>query len=217
MKIPKHIKAVIFDVDGLLINSEPFWMKADKEFFAMHDKEHTSAVNDKVRGMGHKDIMEKFKDEYGFEGKTEDLIAQRKALLYDKLMPDISLMEGAELLISRLKENGYPMAIATGGHGKEKMKELLVLLGVESAFSNIITADEVEHGKPEPDIFLKAAESINVKPEDCLVFEDAPNGVIAGKSAGMIVYGVNQDEWWRRELEASGADEVFASLAELTA
>jgi 16S rRNA pseudouridine516 synthase len=215
MKIPSHIKAVIFDVDGLLIDSEPYWMQADQAFFSLHNKKHTTEIHNKVKGMGQKDIMEQFKIDYGFEGDTAELIAQRKELLYDKLMPEITLMEGAEELINHLKENGYPLAVATGGHSKEKMKELLVILNLEPAFAEIVTADQVEHGKPAPDIFLKAAEHLNTDPSACLVFEDAPNGVLAGKAAGMTVYGVNKDEWWRRELKDSGADQIFTSLLEV--
>jgi HAD superfamily hydrolase (TIGR01509 family) len=206
-----------FDVDGLLIDSEPYWIKADADFFSKHKKKHTPEVNNKVRGMGHKEIMERWKKEYGFTGDTEALTAQRKALLYEHLLPEISLMEGAKELIARLKELKYPMAIATSGHGKEKVKDLLDTLTVGDAFTAIITADMVAKSKPAPDIFLKAASSLNLNPLDCLVFEDAPNGVRAGKAAGMTVFAVNSDSSWKQPLQEAGADKIFKSLAEITA
>jgi 16S rRNA pseudouridine516 synthase len=217
MKIPRTIKAVIFDMDGVLIDSEPYWMRANEDFFSLHNKKHTPEVTHKIMGMGHKDIMERFKEEYGFDGDTDALIAQRKAFLYKKLLPEISLMEGARDLITDLQKRKFPMAIATGGHGREKMKELLAILKIDNAFKEIVTADEVAHGKPAPDIFLKAGASLKVDPSSCLIFEDAPNGVLAGKAAGMTVFAVNQDTEWRKKLQEAGADMVFKSLLEITA
>lgn len=216
MDIPQHIRAVIFDVDGLLIDSEPYWEKADSDFFSKHNKKHTPEVNNKVRGMGHREIMEAWKEEYGFTGDTEALIAQRKALLYKHLLPEITLMKGAKELIEDLKKLNYPLAIATSGHGKEKVKELLDSLTIGDAFAVIVTADMVAKSKPAPDIYLKAASSLNISPVDCLVFEDAPNGVRAGKAAGMTVFAVNSDSRWRQPLEEAGADEVFTFLEKLS-
>ncbi len=107
------------------------------------------------------------------------------------------------------------MAIATSGPHKKHLPLLLKKLKIASYFSAIVTAEDVKKAKPAPDLFLKAAEELDVNPADCLVLEDAPNGILAAKRAGMIGYGVNKNREVQKELKKAGADGVFSTLTEI--
>lgn len=217
MKIPKHIKAVIFDMDGLLIDSEPYWRQTTEAFFAKHNKPFSDEVHRHIMGRGLRDIIEYFKSEWGFEGDTDAMIVERKELLYTYLLENLTLMEGAEELIRALHEKNIPLAIATSGHSVEKTKQIVQKFDLEKCFSVFASGDDVQNAKPAPDIFLKAAELLNIDPIYCLVFEDAPNGVRAGKAAKMTVYGVNSDTEIKSNLLTAGADKAFLSITEVSA
>lgn len=216
MTISQNTKAVIFDMDGLLIDSEQAWEKADAELFRRYNKKHTPEINKHIMGKKPRENVAYFIKEFGFESTVDELLEERLALVYEVLLADLSLMEGAEALVYALHEQKYKMAIATSGHSPKRAREITEKLGLDSYMTVIVSGDDVKHGKPEPDIFLKAAELIGVDPSDCLVFEDAPKGVQAGKAAGMLVYGVNKDKDLAMKLKEAKADQVFASLAEVT-
>lgn len=216
MKIPSHIKAVIFDMDGLLIDSEPYWKKTTEAFFAKHNKPFHPRVHEYAHGRGLRDIVEYFKSEWGFEGDTDALIAERKQVLYELLLKELALMEGADKLIRALHKKRIPLAIATSGHSRERTKEILGKVGLEKIFAVLVSGEEVSHAKPDPEIYVKTAKLLTVKSENCLIFEDAPNGVLSGKDAGMFVIGVNTEQEIAEKLQKSGADKVVASLKEVT-
>lgn len=215
MKLPTSIKAVIFDVDGLLIDSEPYWKKTTETFFAKHNKPFKQEVHQYLHGRGLRDTIEYFKREHGFVGDTDELIAKRREMLYEYLLPNVTLMEGAEKLIRSLHKEGLPLAIATSGHTRDRTKLLLQKLGLEDIFSVLVSGDDVTNAKPAPDIFLLAAQLLGVDPRQCLVLEDAPNGVLAGKAAGMVVYGVNKNEEIYFRLKEVKPDKLLHSLLEL--
>lgn len=216
MRIPPDIKAVIFDMDGLLIDSEPYWRQTTEAFFAKHNKVFSEEGHRYIHGRGLRDIIEYFKREWGFEGDTDALIEERKEMLYEFLLKNLSLMDGAESLIHALDKKIIPMAIATSGHSRQRTKEILGALGVEHGFSVLVSGEDVKQAKPSPDIYLKTAELLTVEPKHCLVFEDAPNGVKAGKAAGMFVVGVNSDVAIAKKLQESGADNVLTSLKQVS-
>ncbi len=215
MNIPSHIKAVIFDMDGLLIDSEPYWQKADAKVFARHGKRHSPEINKQIMGMGHKQIAEHFKRKYGFEKERDALVKERKDTFYETIMGDLQLMEGAKELIQALYDQNYAMAIATSGHSTEKTAEILEKLDLDVYIPILVSGDDVKRSKPDPEIYLKAAQELHVDPKDCLVVEDAPNGAKAGKAAGMMVYGINKDKELAKNLEKEKADKVFESLKEI--
>ena len=215
MKIPSNIKAVIFDVDGLLVDSEGFWDKADKILLEKRGFRPTVELFRKRLGTGHISTIKIFKNEFGIEESIESLGNDRLVIFYELLWKDLQLMEGARELIKKLRKRNILCAIATGGHTQENLAEMLHKLNIFSQFSSLVTGFEVERQKPFPDIFLKAAENLEINPAKCLVFEDAPSGVRAAKRAGMIAWGVNKNSAIQKALKEAGADEVFRSLKEV--
>lgn len=214
-KIPSHIKAVIFDLDGLLIDSERFWDEADKVLLQKRGFTPTHELFLKRLGTGHLPTMQIYKDAFGMEESVESLSTDRLEIFYDILWKDLQLMEGAKELIENLKQADIALAIATGGHTQENLVRILKELNISSHFSFLVTGTEVQRQKPYPDIFLKAAEGLAIDPVDCLVFEDAPSGVKAAKAAGMMAWGVNKNAAAQKELEVVGADLVLHSLSEV--
>lgn len=208
-------KAVIFDLDGLLIDSEQSWRSATALFFKRHNKIYTDAISEKIMGMGLREITEFFKTTYGFTGDTDALVEERRSLMYESLLKNITLMPGAKKIITYVFLHHIPMAIATSGHTKQKTKEIVELLGIQKYFTAFISGDDFEKAKPAPDMYLAAARILRIIPADCLVFEDAPNGVVAGKAASMEVYAVNKDTSLQEKLLSAGADNVFSSLKEV--
>src|SRR5579872_5480645 len=212
MKIPMNIKAVIFDMDGLMIDSEPYWRKADEIFFKKYNKPYKNEINTHIMGKGQREIVEYYKNELGFVGDTNTFIDERRNLLYEFLLANISPMEGVEDIVHSLYKKGLRLAIATSGHTREKTGEILQRLGLETHFTVIVSGDDVYKGKPAPDIYLKTAEFLKIAPEYCLVLEDAPNGILSAKAARMVAYGVNIHNEIYTKLKEAAADKVFRSL-----
>lgn len=208
------IRAVIFDFDGLLIDSESIWDKTDKTLLGERNILYSMETREKIRGLGQKESIELFKKELGLSGETKKLIEERRRIFYKLALTNLRLLDGAEEFVKNLSQN-FVLAIATGGHKKEKVLEILSRLNLADYFSTIVSSDEVSNGKPHPDIFIYTAEKLGVLASQCLVLEDAVNGVLAGKRAGMTVFGVNKDEKIREKLKETGADKVFSSLNEV--
>jgi HAD superfamily hydrolase (TIGR01509 family) len=215
MKIPSHSKAVIFDMDGLIIDSEPYWDMASIEMFYKRGKECPNEFLKTVIGMGMRESSQLLKDTYGFEDSVEDLIAEKREIFYRLFFKNPGLHSGVKELVRNLYEKKIPMAIATMGHNKNKAKHILSVLDLAQFFKLIITSEQVKRGKPYPDVYLDTAEKLGIPAHECLVLEDAPNGVKAGKAAGMVVYGINKDETVCIKLKEAGADAVVRSLKEL--
>lgn len=209
------IQAVIFDLDGLLIDSESIWQETDKELLKRRGIVYQGIVRNKIRGLGQREVMELFKREFGVAQDTDELISERRAIFYSLAKKGLKLLPGAIEIVKELHKKGYALAIATGGHRKEKIKEILNQFGLSNYFSLLISSDEVVNGKPAPDVYLATAARLGVEPLNCLVLEDAVNGVLAAKNAGMKVFGVNKNLQIRTKLKEAGANKVFPSLEEI--
>ncbi len=210
------MKAVIFDVDGLLIDSEPLWNKARDVFMERKNMHYDKSIDDVAVGMGLREVILRWQELIGLNGETEELIKEYRKTFYEvALNEQLVLMPGARELINRLSSRSFVLAIATGGHTKDKVTEIIKNLNLLQFFKVLVSSDDVSKGKPAPDVYLKTAGQLGVDPQECVVLEDAVNGVVAGKSAGMRVIGINIEDSIRAELLKAGADEVYKSLNEL--
>jgi len=210
----KNFSAVIFDLDGLLIDTEPTWFEAYWELCKRHKAHPESDIDKYTLGMGMKECIDVYRERNGLLGDTEELIKEYRDIFYELLFKkNLSLMEGARGLIENLE--GKKIALATGGHNREMAVKLLKKTQVDRYFNRVVSSDQVKKGKPNPDIFLKAAEELGTEPSSCLVLEDAAYGVMAAKKAGMIAYGINKNDEVRESLISAGADRVFSSLNEM--
>lgn len=216
-KLLENAKGVIFDVDGLLINSEPLWQLTRDEFFKKRGLVYDKSVDPKVIGRGIPDIMQFWKEYFGISGDVLELTKEYRALFYELalLSQKLRLMMGAEELVKKLFDDGKILAIATGGHTKEKMKDVLKAFDLEKYFSHIVSSDEIAKGKPEPDIFLHTIALLHLPGEKCVILEDAANGVDAAKRAGIPVIAVQKQQEMIDRITPFHPNELVDSLENL--
>lgn len=208
-------KTVIFDMDGLLIDSEPFWDKTHNAFFEKHNLPDSPETREKMHGAGVSDNIKFLQKDFGLKGEVDELVEEYRSLFYEFALGDMTLMPGAKHLLHCLSENNFQLAIATGGHTEKMISEILERSGIAEYFPTHISSDMVEKGKPDPAVYLKTAEILNRKPQDCVVLEDSVNGTKSGKAAGMTVIGVNSDQNYQKKLLTAGADLIADRLDDL--
>ena len=184
--------AVIFDMDGLIIDSEPLQNNAWVDILKRHGKspvlnEKTGLVH--IIGISITKNWEYLKDKYGLSESVKELEEERMPVYLKSLGPGLKAMEGFAELVEKLFKNKIPMAIASSSK-RNYIEIALKSLSAEKYFPVIISAAEFERGKPNPDVYLAAAKELGVKPESCVVLEDSGLGVQAGKNAGMKVITV---------------------------
>lgn len=181
--------AVIFDCDGTLVNSMPYHFEAWCEALSLYGAGNIfkEDVFYAMGGRPTKDIVVELNDEYGLKLDPETIAFAKREAFLNKLRK-IELIDEVAAFAESLRGK-LPMAIATGG-SRHVIEKTLQAVNVSDVFDEVVTADDVALGKPAPDIFLKAAELLGVKPERCLVLEDAPAGVMAAQLAGMTVISI---------------------------
>lgn len=211
-----QFKAILFDFDGLLVNSEPVWDKAYFKFLDSHGVKDQKEVSDKMTGMGLVEAVQLMKDELGLVGNLDELVLEHRKIFYEIFSKEKQiLMPGASDLVEKCAFGGILVSLTSGGHTKEKLEEILEQVGIISYFSVVISSDDVKYGKPAPDVYFEALNKLNLNADDCLALEDSVNGVLAAKAAGITVYGVNANEKTRSGLIDSGANRVFNNLTEV--
>ncbi len=185
--INKQYDAVIFDLDGTLIDSMWVWEKLDEAFLGELNIPVPQDMNKELEGKSFTESAIYFKERFKLEMSIEEIMQKWNDTAKDLYMHKVPLKKGVKEFIEALKQNGIKMGIATS-NSIELVNIVLKALEIEPYFMQVRTSCEVGKGKPFPDIYLKVADDLQVKPERCLVFEDIPNGVRAGKNAGMTAW-----------------------------
>ena len=201
------IKTVIFDLDGVIVSTDDChyraWKKMADEEGIYFDRE----INNRLRGVSRmaslEIVLEKANREYSEKEKQE--IAERKNNYYKELICELTpndILPGAIETLEQLKENGIKIAI---GSSSKNTPIILKQIGLDNYFDAVSDGNNITHSKPDPEVFLKAAEMLNIAPEDCMIVEDADAGIEAGKRADMKTLAVQG---------ANGADFKAKNLAE---
>lgn len=198
MDILKGKKAFLFDLDGTLVDSMWMWKSIDIEFLRRYGHECPPGLHRAIEGMSFSETAVYFKERFCLPLTTEEIKGIWTEMSIDKYRYQVMPKKGAREILAYAKEHGIGCGIATS-NGREMVEAVLGSLKLEPYFQAVITACEVKTGKPEPDIYLKVAEDLGVKPKECLVFEDIPAGILAGKRAGMTVCAV--DDQFSRNME----------------
>jgi beta-phosphoglucomutase family hydrolase len=187
--IPEDVEGLIFDCDGTIADTMPLHYKSWQTALGDHSRYFPETVFYELAGMPSAQIVTLLNERHGCHMDVEK-VAHRKEELFQQYLPEVTeILPVAELVE---KYHGkVPLAVATGGTRRNCVRTL-ELLHLAQYFGAIVTADEVPHGKPDPDIFLEAAKRIGIKPDKCLVFEDADLGVQAAKAAGMAYIDIRQ-------------------------
>lgn len=195
------VKAVIFDMDGVLVNSEPFHVENEKRMFKklgldISDKEHAGYMGTATDVMWANIINDR-----NLQHDVDDLTNQtiQESLPFFRSLKKIDPMPGLVDLLEKFKSNKIPMAVASSSDA-ETIRIILEKSGLKKYFQYAVSSSEIGKSKPEPDVFLHAAKLLGVQPRNCVVIEDSKNGIKAAKAAGMfcIAYSgadsANQDQ-----------------------
>lgn len=202
----KNKEAIIFDLDGTLVDSMWMWEQIDIEYLARYGHDLPPELQKMIEGMGFKEIAVYFKERFQIPESIEEIQAAWLEMSDYKYRHEVPLKKGAKELILYAKKAGMKLAIASS-NSYELITAVLDALKVRSYFDVICTCDDVMCGKPAPDVYLKAAELLDVKPERCIVFEDIANGVQAGKAAGMTTYAIY-------DKDCNDSEETMRTLAD---
>jgi len=182
------LKGVIFDLDGVVVDSHPAHMRAWNRFLLSVGKSVTETELDFVRdGRKKEEILRHF---LGDLNCTEiQAHSHQKDLFFNEEAKDVKAVAGVGELLKQLERTGLPTAVASSGSSK-RVHYILDLVGLRPYFRIVVTGDDVARGKPDPAIFLKAARKLHVEPTSSLAFEDSVSGVRAARAAGMKCLGI---------------------------
>lgn len=201
------IKAVIFDLDGVIVSTDSCHYKAWKMIADRENIYFDETINNRLRGVSRMQsleiVLERADKEYSEEEKKA--LAEDKNEIYKELIKCLTpedILPGVIDNLQVLKEKGIKIAI---GSSSKNTALILKQIGLENYFDAVSDGNNITKSKPDPEVFLKAAQMLNIEPEKCLVVEDADSGVIAGKNAKMLTLSVNG---------AKGADFEICTLEE---
>lgn len=204
-KLPSldNIEAVIFDVDGTMVDSMWMWKRIDREYLKKFDIPLPDTLQAEIEGGSFYETAVYFKERFGITDSVEQIMADWNEMAWEKYEKEVPLKSGVKEFMQLCQKRGIKMGIATS-NSRELIKTIERVHGLTEYISCIMTGSEVQKGKPAPDIYLAVADVLQVNPAKCLVFEDLTAGIMAGKSAGMKVcavqdaYSLDSDKEKRR-------------------
>jgi len=211
----KDYTAVIFDLDGTLVDSMWIWEQIDIDYLKEKGHDLPEDLQKDIEGCSFTETAQYFKDRFKIEDDIETIKKRWIEMSKDFYADKIVLKKGIQELLDLLKEKNIKMGIATS-NSRELAESVLINNKIDDYFEVLVTSCDVKKGKPEPDVFLKAAELMDVSPKVCLVFEDTHAGVLAGKAAGMdviAIYDALSEEYMEEIKEA--ADHYLMCYSEL--
>ena len=184
--------AVIFDLDGTLVDSMWIWKDIDVRFLAARGFDYPEDLQKRIAGLSFHETAVWFKETFRLPESIEEILHVWEEMTVETYRTQVGFKPGAEAFVRKLSARGIPLGIATS-NGSRLVEAVLGSLGVRDLFSAVITSEEVQAGKPKPDVYFAVAAKLGVAPERCLVFEDIPEGIQAGLNAGMQVCAVRDD------------------------
>ncbi|HYP47948.1 MAG TPA: HAD family phosphatase [Thermoleophilaceae bacterium] len=208
------IRAVVFDLDGVLLDSEQVWNEAKQQLTSERGGRWSEEAPRRMMGMSSPEWTAYMREELGVEMQVEEIsseVVRRLEQIYRKRLP---LLDGAQEAVTRLAAR-WPLGLASSSN-REIIDLFLELSGLEGSFDVTVSSEEVERGKPAPDVFLEAAGRLGVEPTACAAIEDSDNGIRSARAAGMRVLALPNPHYPPGAEALAQAHEVIRSLAELT-
>lgn len=214
------ITSVIFDLDGTLVDSEPHYYEAGRQVLAEHGvPDFTWSDHERYVGISTLETVTLWKREYGLGASVDELLAAKNRRYLDLARTSTRAYPEMRKFVELLAAEGVPLAVASGSSLKA-IEAILSGTGLDAHLHTVVSADEVAHGKPAPDVFLEAARRLGVTPADCVVVEDAAPGAAAAHAAGMrciaVPYVADQadaPEFATARLLLRGGQEEFTARA----
>jgi len=181
--------AVVFDMDGVLVDSEPMHLDAMRELLRPYGIAYTDRENEEFFGFTDPEVFRALRARYGLEPDEHELTRRRAALLVELTRTRTVPMPGVPDVPTVLHGLGYRLAVASSS-APDVIRATVDVLGVAALFETLVSALEVGRGKPAPDVFVETARRLGVAPRRCLVVEDSRNGLRAAKAAGMACVAI---------------------------
>lgn len=208
------IKTVIFDMDGVIVDTEPVHYYAYQQHFYHLEIEVSDVVYASFTGNSTKNVYQKLKEAFRLEHEIEDLVNHKRQLFNNAFdtKEDLDLLPGVRQLIEDLHSNGIQLILASSA-SKVTISRVFNRFGLHQYFTHIVSGEDFPKSKPDPAIFVKAAELSGDEKHECIVIEDSTNGVKAAKAAGLYCVGYNSAHSKMQEL--AEADVVISDFNEL--
>ncbi len=212
--MPQSFRVVIFDLDGVLADSEPWWNEIDAKLLAQYGVRYRGEYHRNVLGVSYRLAVEFFKKAFGLSVSTDELIQRRGEIATEFFANRVGLFPSAKEVLQELRRMNLRLAVATSSVSASA-RPFLDRHQLTAFFDVIVTGDEIEHGKPHPDIYLRAAAKLNVAADACLVIEDALAGIAAAKAAKMCVAAIPDRRFVDPHEYEKEADYLLGSLSEI--
>ncbi len=204
-------EAIIFDMDGLLVDSERVWHIAEDEVFASRGLDYTDELRASIIGLRMDEFMARLQAHFRIEEPLADLTAEVNANMLRMIPTMVQSQPGAVELLQLVQQRGWPLAIASSSP-MAIIDATLRSQGWDEVFRLRCSADNVARGKPAPDVYLQAAKLLGVAPQRCLALEDSPNGARAAVAAGMTCYAVPDRSHSQPDAFTGITPQVFVDL-----
>ena len=208
------IEAVVFDLDGVLVQSEELWDAARRELAEEHGIEWPDDATDAMMGMSSKEWSRYVHDEVGVPDPPEEINRKVLEWVEKRYRDDLPWIDGAREAVRRIGER-FPLGIATSSN-REIIDIVVEVGGFEDLLKVTVSSEEVDRGKPAPDVYLEATRRMDVDPERTAAVEDSTNGLLAAQAAGMRVIAIPNDAHPPAEKGLAAADVVLESIDDLT-
>ncbi|MGV4439757.1 HAD family hydrolase [Ornithobacterium rhinotracheale] len=207
-------KALLFDMDGVIVDTEPLHRKAWLAAFAEYGIEMEPGYYESFTGKATLPVSQEIVEKYQLDCTPEELVACKRKYFKDYFDndEDFDLLPGVHELIQDLYNNGVKLILASSA-SMNTINWVFKRFGIEQYFSGKISGAELRESKPNPEIFLKAAEMANAKPEECVVIEDSTNGILAAKRAEIFTIGYKSAH--SKNQDYSLADVVISNFDEV--
>ena len=210
------LSAIIFDLDGVLADSEPWWNQIDAKLLAEYGATYRGEYHQNVVGVNYRLAVEFYKKAFGLSAPTEEIMRRRGEIATEFFANRVGLFASVKEVLGELRQMKLHLAIATSSVG-QSARPFLDRHQLTKFFEIIVTGEEVERGKPAPDIYMHAAEQLGIPADACLVVEDALPGVAAAKAANIRVVAIPDRRFVDPDKYKTEADYVLNSLKELPA
>ena len=212
--MPQPFRAVIFDLDGVLADSEPWWNEIDKKLLGEYGVAYRGEHHRHVLGVSYRLAVEFYKKTFDLTAPTEELMRRRGEIAAEFFADRVGLFPSTRAVLDELRQMNLHLAVATSSVSASA-RPFLNRHELTTFFDVIVTGEEIEHGKPSPDIYLRAAKELGVPAAECLVIEDALSGIAAAKAAGMRVVAIPDTRFVDACEYENEADYLLRDLSEI--
>jgi HAD superfamily hydrolase (TIGR01509 family) len=210
------LRSIIFDLDGVLADSEPWWNRIDAKLLTEYGATYRGEYHQNVVGVSYRLAVEFYKKAFGLSVPTEEMMRRRGEIATEFFANRVGVFPHVKEVLEELRQMKLHLAVATSSVSASA-RPFLDRHHLTGFFEVIVTGEKVEHGKPAPDIYLRAADKLGIPADACLVVEDALPGVAAAKAANMRVAAIPDKRFVDPREYEKKADYVLSSLKELPA